>query len=249
MGMGVESGSPGTVSAGRGSQRDLPRISGWRQAVTRPRRGGPPHPQLRARSPCSGCERILRGSGGFRYWSGSRFRIAGAAPGRVSSRRPASPTSIPSPLPRPRARESERARARAPRCARAPAGRRPQATSGARLDPAGGGCGGARHSSPASESRPRPAACPAARLAEAGQVRIRCRGWCLPKRRAEWAAPPSGAHCSLHPALASPDKPEILKLACRLPSPGALRKLLKSGPHTVSGGWNLGIIIFLKFAS
>lgn len=66
MGMGVESGSPGTVSAGRGSRRDLPRISGWRQAVTRPRRRGPPHPPptpgpkplLRVREDSAGQRRV-----------------------------------------------------------------------------------------------------------------------------------------------------------------------------------------------
>lgn len=87
-------------------------------------------------------------------------------------------------------------------------------------------------------------------LRPAWRRRGRCapggRGRCLPKRRAEWAAPPSGAYCSLHPALASPDKPEILKLACRLPSPGALRKLPKSRPHTVSGRWNLSISIVFE---
>lgn len=173
MGMGAESVSPGTVSAEEEAGATCrASLGGVRQSPLRERRG-PPHPPLRARSPCSGCERVLRGSGGFGFWSRSRVRIAGAAPSHPSPRRPASPTSIPSPLPRPRARESERARARVPRCARAPAGRRPQATSGARRDPAGGRCGGARHSSGAPESRPRPAACPAARLAEAGQVRTR----------------------------------------------------------------------------
>lgn len=143
--------------------------------------------------------------------------------------RPASRTSIPRPLPRPRARGSGRAQAREPRCAWARAGRRPQAASGGWRGPAGGGCPGARPRHPASEPRPRPAACPAASLAEAGQVRAAA--------HASRSAGPSGqrhpvargAHCA-RPRTAG--KQEVLKVG-GLQSP-ELITLPKFGPHAAS---------------
>lgn len=122
-----------------------------------------------------------RGCCGEAESSGRGTRALGAPPpytsppGRAGpsppTSRPASRTSIPRPLPRPRARGSGRAQAREPRCAWAPAGRRPQAASGGRRGPAGVGSPGTRLRDPASEPRPPPAAGPAASLAEAGQVR------------------------------------------------------------------------------
>lgn len=166
-----ESGPPGALWAGGGSG-----------ATCRASLGGARHhpaakegtlgPLRRVREDAAGTPRVrVPGSGGRTH----PFLPRGARAQTPPTPRPAFPTAIPCPLPRPRARGSGRARARAPRCARAPAGRRPRAASGARQGPAGGGSRGAGGRVPALGPRPRPAACPVARLEEAGQVRTRPR--------------------------------------------------------------------------
>lgn len=182
-----------------------------------------------------GCGGDTKGSGPGAPEAAPTLSCRGVQEPRPSTPRRASPTAIPCPLPRPRARGSGRARARAPRCARAPAGRRPPAASGARRGPAGGGCGGAGGRVPASEPRPRPAACPVARLEEAGQVRTGPR----PPRASPSAGPSGqrhpvarGAHC------ARPSHHLVKQSFSNSPAHchhlGPL-ELPKSRPHTVSG--------------
>lgn len=193
---------------------------------------------MHPRSPSARYERKLRGSQGSGLSAQRSPHPYSSTPplGRAAldTHNPETrfPHFQPRPLPRPRARGSGRPRARAPRRARAPADRRPRAASRARNGPAGGGCPGTRRRVPASEPRPRSAARPAARLAEAGPV------------RAERSAGPSGqrrpvarrAPCARPPHHLANQR---LKLASRRPSPGAPLKRPTSRPHTVSrlGTW------------